>query len=119
MTSAVLVWIHGLIQLVHERLRCVGVSGSFFPDELLLKRDSRFFLPALSFGLETLVSTQFSVAKTSSSNQCHWSKDQPTKEPGKAAVTLVTSNYRCIEAARDPYKEEANQEAHHQSVTAL
>ena len=119
MTSAVLVWIHGVIQLVHERLRCVGVHRSFFPDELLLKRDSRFFLPALSFGLETLVSTQFSVAKTSSSNQCYWPKDQPTKEPGKAAVTLVTSNYRCIEAARDPYKEEANQEAHHQPVTAL
>ena len=58
MTSAVLVWIHGVIQLVHERLRCVGVPGSFFPDELLLKRDSRFFLPALSFGLETFAATR-------------------------------------------------------------
>ena len=35
------------------------------------------------------------------------------------AVTRVPSNYRCIEAARDLYKEEANQEAHHQPFTAL
>ena len=82
MTSAVLVWIHGLIQLVHERLRCVGVSRSFFSDELLLNVTVGF-LASLSFGLETLMSTQFSVARPAAATNAIGPKINPPKNQAK------------------------------------
>ncbi len=124
MTSAVAIWIHSVIQLVHERLCRVWVSWSKRRSWCRTRiRGNGFLSSILLLNQAPDGPAQSSVAKASCSDECNWAKKQSSKEPSDSSVTLVSCNGSSEKSARDPYKEEENKQrsqklSHRLSVTA-
>ena len=76
-------------------------------------------LKALGFRLKALVPTQLAVTKASTSNQCNRAGQEATEEPSRTVVAFVSSNVTGVKGAGQPNEKQREQEAHHQSVTAL
>ena len=77
------------------------------------------YVNSLALCCEPHLAPQLLVTKTNRSSQCNGAEQEATKEPSRTVMAFVGSNVTGIKRAGQPNEKQPEQEAHHQSVTAL
>ena len=77
------------------------------------------YVNALALCFEPHVAPQLLVTQINRSSQCNGAEKEATEEPSCPVVAFVSSNVTGVKGAGQPNEKQREQEAHHQSVTAL